>query len=65
MNLVRLTFIEDEAEAILHLPIGSIGQNDILSWHYIANGCYTVRSGYWVARKLGGGSAIRGTNASN
>lgn len=65
MNLVRSTFNEDDADDILHLPIGGIGQNDILSWNYIANECYTIRSEYWVARKLGEGSTIGGTSATS
>ncbi|KAL5550571.1 hypothetical protein UlMin_000747 [Ulmus minor] len=42
-------FHEDEANAILSLPLPRRATSDSLIWHYHKSGRYTVRSGYWLA----------------
>ncbi|KAK3218383.1 hypothetical protein Dsin_012353 [Dipteronia sinensis] len=48
--LVRQSFSEEEAEAILSLPSSRIGLNDSIIWHFDNSGVYSVRSGYWIAK---------------
>ncbi|KAL5556875.1 hypothetical protein UlMin_039111 [Ulmus minor] len=48
-SLIRESFHEDEAEAILSLPLPKRTTPDTLRWHYDKSGHYTVRSGYWLA----------------
>ncbi|KAL5552091.1 hypothetical protein UlMin_002267 [Ulmus minor] len=50
-SLIRNSFHEDEAEAILSLPLPRRSTPDTLLWHYDKSGHYTVRSGYWLANK--------------
>ncbi|KAL5570630.1 hypothetical protein UlMin_027205 [Ulmus minor] len=50
-SLIRESFHEDEAEAILSLPLPRRTTPDTLLWHYDKSGHYTVRSGYWLANK--------------
>ncbi|KAL5568229.1 hypothetical protein UlMin_024804 [Ulmus minor] len=45
-SLIRESFHEDEAEAILSLPLPRRSTSDTLLWHYDKSGHYTVRSGY-------------------
>ncbi|KAL5567922.1 hypothetical protein UlMin_024497 [Ulmus minor] len=48
-TLIRASFHEDEANAILSLPLPRRTTSDSLIWHYHKSGHYTVRSGYWLA----------------
>ncbi|KAL5567268.1 hypothetical protein UlMin_030432 [Ulmus minor] len=48
-TLIRASFHEDEANAILSLPLPRRATPDSLIWHYHKSGQYTVRSGYWLA----------------
>ncbi|KAL5551374.1 hypothetical protein UlMin_001550 [Ulmus minor] len=50
-SLIRESFHEDEAEAILSLPLPRRTTSDSLLWHYDKSGHYTVRSGYWLANQ--------------
>ncbi|KAL5565829.1 hypothetical protein UlMin_028993 [Ulmus minor] len=50
-SIIRESFHEDEAEAILSLPLPRRSTPDTLLWHYDKSGHYTVRSGYWLANK--------------
>ncbi|KAL5547561.1 hypothetical protein UlMin_002792 [Ulmus minor] len=50
-SLIRESFHEDEAEAILSLPLPRRTTSDTLLWHYDKSGHYTVRSGYWLANQ--------------
>ncbi|KAL5570777.1 hypothetical protein UlMin_020374 [Ulmus minor] len=50
-SIIRKSFPEDEAEAILSLPLPRQTTPDTLLWHYDKSGHYTVRSGYWLANK--------------
>ncbi|KAL5546466.1 hypothetical protein UlMin_006153 [Ulmus minor] len=45
-TLIRASFHEDEADAILSLPLPKRATSDSLIWHYHKSGHYTVRSGY-------------------
>ncbi|KAL5562617.1 hypothetical protein UlMin_032364 [Ulmus minor] len=48
-TLIRASFHKDEANTILSLPLPRRATPDSLIWHYHKSGCYTVRSGYWLA----------------
>ncbi|KAL5549576.1 hypothetical protein UlMin_004807, partial [Ulmus minor] len=50
-SIIRESFHEDEAEAILSIPLPRRTTPDTLLWHYDKSGHYTVRSGYWLANK--------------
>ncbi|KAL5574719.1 hypothetical protein UlMin_016418 [Ulmus minor] len=50
-SLIRKSFHEDEANAILSLPLPRRTTPDTLLWHYDKSGHYTVHSGYWLANK--------------
>ncbi|KAL5546838.1 hypothetical protein UlMin_006525 [Ulmus minor] len=50
-TLIRASFHEDEADAILSLPLPRRSIPDTVLWHYDKSGHYTVRSGYWLATK--------------
>ncbi|KAL5560692.1 hypothetical protein UlMin_036903 [Ulmus minor] len=50
-TLIRASFHEDEADAILSLPLPRRTTPDTLLWHYNKSGHYIVRSGYWFATK--------------
>ncbi|TXG65923.1 hypothetical protein EZV62_007198 [Acer yangbiense] len=45
--LVRQSFFEEEAEAILSLPLSNSGLDDSFLWHFGKFGDYSVKSGYW------------------
>ncbi|KAL5566894.1 hypothetical protein UlMin_030058 [Ulmus minor] len=47
--LIEYLFNDDDANAILSLPIGSFDHDDVLFWHFTKDGDYTVKSGYKVA----------------
>ncbi|KAL5554075.1 hypothetical protein UlMin_041476 [Ulmus minor] len=53
-SIIRDSFYEDEAEAILSLPLPRRTTPDSLRWHYDKSGHFTVRSGYWLATKCRG-----------
>ncbi|KAL5574087.1 hypothetical protein UlMin_023684 [Ulmus minor] len=50
-SLIRESFHEDEANAILSMPLPRRTTPDTLLWHYDKSGHYTVRSRYWLANK--------------
>ncbi|KAL5542776.1 hypothetical protein UlMin_010486 [Ulmus minor] len=45
-TLTRASFLEDEANVILSLPLPQRSILDTVLWHYDKSGHYTVRSGY-------------------
>lgn len=45
--------MKDEVDLIISIPIGGLGKSDTFGWYFSVNGCYSVKSGYKVARKLG------------
>jgi hypothetical protein len=49
-DLVRSVFPEDDAKKILQVPISRFGGEDFASWPHTRFGCYTVKSGYNLAR---------------
>ncbi|KAL5554900.1 hypothetical protein UlMin_037136 [Ulmus minor] len=50
-TLIQASFHEEEANAILSLPLPRRSMPDTVLWHYDKSGHYTVRSGYWLATK--------------
>lgn len=50
-NLVGEVFDEEDRVAILNIPLVVSQAHDIMVWHYIRNGRYSVKSGYWLAMK--------------
>ncbi|OMO59710.1 reverse transcriptase [Corchorus capsularis] len=51
-DLIRSIFIEEEAEAIVQIPLSYRLQNDMLVWHFDNKGIYSVKSGYRVLCNL-------------
>ncbi|KAK3230382.1 hypothetical protein Dsin_002263 [Dipteronia sinensis] len=47
---VRQSFSENEAEAILDLPLNGFELEDSIFWHFDKSGNYSVKSGYWIAK---------------
>ncbi|KAK6137935.1 hypothetical protein DH2020_028323 [Rehmannia glutinosa] len=43
-------FSTEEAQAILQIPLRNTSGQDILTWAFTQNGCYSVKSGYHIAR---------------
>lgn len=52
VDLIYSDFAEDEAAAILQIPLSYRLRNDLLLWHFDNKGTYSVRSGYRVLRNL-------------
>lgn len=44
-HLIRSTFVQPNAEAILHIPLGNI-EEDVMAWAYEKFDIYTVRYAY-------------------
>ena len=51
-QLIYSSFVAEEAEAILSLPIGASRRDDSLLWHFEKSGSYTVKSGYRLSRLI-------------
>jgi hypothetical protein len=49
---VKETFSEEEAKAILSIPIGGTNRPNTLIWRGMAFGMFTVRSAYHLAKEL-------------
>ena len=47
--LIEYLFNDEDANAILSLPIGSFNHDDVIFWHFTKDGDYTVKSGYKIA----------------
>ena len=45
-QLIRESFLANEADAILSLPLSATTMDDFLIWHFEKSGSYSVRSGY-------------------
>ncbi|KAK3212224.1 hypothetical protein Dsin_016930 [Dipteronia sinensis] len=45
-QLVRRLFFKEDVEMILSIPLSNTCRDDSMTWHYTADGEYTVRSGY-------------------
>jgi hypothetical protein len=50
--LVRTLFSEEVANRIIQVPISQHGGDDFASWPYTKFACYTVKSGYNLARSI-------------
>lgn len=44
VDLISVGFNQDDVAPILSIPLSRTGCRDILMWHYIVNGDYSVRS---------------------
>lgn len=51
-NILQWLLWEDDASAVLQIPLGSRDTPDCRVWHYSRNGFYSVRSAYHVARTI-------------
>lgn len=49
---LRQYVVAEDVVKILALKISPTAQTDLLGWHYIEDGLYTVRSGYWLGSHL-------------
>ncbi|KAL5765128.1 hypothetical protein ACOSQ2_017722 [Xanthoceras sorbifolium] len=49
INLVRSSFLEEDAEAILQLPLSIFPRQDSVLWHYDRYGNFSVKSAYKLA----------------
>lgn len=65
LDLINNVFSIDEAIIIQSLPIGGMSCPDLFTWKYTENGVYTVKSGYWEARKIGVGGFLGGPSNSH
>ncbi|KAI9162186.1 hypothetical protein LWI28_024695 [Acer negundo] len=52
VNLIKVSFLPVEANAILSIPIGRSLMEDTTLWHYEGNGVYSVKSGYWLGNHI-------------
>lgn len=50
-DLLTVVFWEEKVAAILSIPFIP-NSSDNLIWHYIVNGKYNVKSGYWLSQSL-------------
>lgn len=58
-DLVREIFEEIDVDEILSIPISTQGIPDKGVWHHTADGNFTVRSAYYVAKSLNLGGRIK------
>ncbi|KAK3198465.1 hypothetical protein Dsin_021880 [Dipteronia sinensis] len=49
---LKRNFSKEEIDGILRIPVGFRHAKDSLIWDFENNGCFSVRSGYWVGRDL-------------
>ncbi|XP_060668083.1 uncharacterized protein LOC132799665 [Ziziphus jujuba] len=64
LNLLQASFSTDEVEVIKNIPFDGADKADRFAWKFSRTGVYTVRTGYWEARKLGVGNRISGPSDS-
>ena len=48
MEKIGYLFLDDVAAMIQEIPLGKSKADDVLVWDNEDNGCYNVRSGYWL-----------------
>ncbi|XP_073152635.1 uncharacterized protein [Henckelia pumila] len=53
IELIHEIFNERDISRITSIPLGMSNFEDLLIWHFTDNGCYTVKSGYHLACKVG------------
>lgn len=58
------SFFEEDAKAILSIPLSMFHQEDSLLWQYEKSSYYSVRSGYRVGLNLGGVPSPYGLSGS-
>ncbi|KAL0405586.1 UNVERIFIED_CONTAM: putative mitochondrial protein [Sesamum latifolium] len=51
-DLIDLNFDLTDAEVIKSIPLARHGSEDIVVWYYTKNGIYSVRTAYYLQRKL-------------
>lgn len=51
-NTIYQNFFKEEADKICRLSLGGKDSVDKLAWMHTKDGCYSVKSGYWIARDL-------------
>lgn len=64
-RLIYNNFNKQEADAICRIPISRGNQPDRIGWKFSRNGHYSVKSGYWVAKKFKDGSSSKASSSSN
>ncbi|KAK2635044.1 hypothetical protein Ddye_029836 [Dipteronia dyeriana] len=64
-QLIRSSFLTDEADAIISLSLGFSQTEDSLLWHFEKSGAYTVKSGYRFGRMLLFWEVPSGSNSIN
>ncbi|KAK2662464.1 hypothetical protein Ddye_001038, partial [Dipteronia dyeriana] len=52
INALKQYFSSVEVDGILKIPVGFRHISNSLLWHFEKNGCFSVRSGYWVGTNL-------------
>ena len=61
-NLIRHLFYNHDAEEILRLHIQTIGEGDLIAWHYEKNGMFSVKSAYRLALNFQDGKGETGSS---
>lgn len=51
-NLIHTLFWEDDAKAIMSIPVDTSTAPNIRVWHYTNHGFYSVKIAYFLARHL-------------
>ncbi|KAK2647695.1 hypothetical protein Ddye_015184 [Dipteronia dyeriana] len=52
MEVLNQNFSMEEINGILQIPVGGGEVVNTNIWHFEKNGCYSVKSGYWVGKSL-------------
>ena len=50
--MIRHSFFHHDAEEILNLRVQSVGEGDLVAWHYEKSGMFSVKSAYRLALNL-------------
>ncbi|KAK3224846.1 hypothetical protein Dsin_004708 [Dipteronia sinensis] len=61
-ELIRNSFLPDDASLILSIPCSSGNLSDKMIWHYDKLGSYSVKSGYYIGLSLGTNPSPLGLN---
>ncbi|XP_040999571.1 uncharacterized protein LOC121245775 [Juglans microcarpa x Juglans regia] len=51
-SLLSELFTHQEIEGIKAIPISLGGREDKLTWQFTPNGCFTIKSGYYIGKEL-------------
>lgn len=52
VNMVMEIFWSDDVESILSIPLTTVHTRDVRIWHFTKHGHFSVRSAYYLARKM-------------